>query len=197
MRATLWIFVALAGLLAGCGSGTTVVGANGEKATISNNGQSVTATDSQGNTATYAQNGNTATYSDSKGNTATIDKNGQAEIKQANGDSAKIGASVSESDLGVPFYPGSVEKPNASMTSTENGETTVVSNRTSKDDPAKVGSFYKDKIKDPKDSTVNASGMNMETVTGKLDDGSEISVVASKNNSDDTQIMVSVKHPKK
>jgi|GEM_PF-2393859 len=194
---TLGIVCLVSALVAtGCGSGTTVVGANGEKATISQNGQSVTATDNQGNTATYTQNGQGATISDSKGDKETIDKNGQMSLKKANGDTADIGGNILESDLGLPFYPGSVERPGASATATENGVKTVMSSRTTKDDPSKVDAFYKDKIQDAKDSTVNSGGMNMASVSGKLSDGSEVTVVATKSGSDDTSIMVTVKHSK-
>jgi len=186
----------MAGLImAGCGKPdtTVVVGENGDKATISQNGQSVTTTDAKGNTATATTNGSGTSYSDSKGNSMTANGS-QVTTKSANGDSATIGANISESDLGLPFYPGSSEKKGASMIATQNGVKSVMSSRTTKDLPSKVLDFYKGKVENGKPSNIDSGDNKIIMLSGKSNDGSDVEIMASKNGSADTEILVTVKH---
>lgn len=173
------ILILAAALSAGCGnSETTVVGSNGE-------------------TVTTSKSGGTTTYSDNKGNSATVSEDGkQMTFKNEKGESGTIGQGVSEADLGLPFYPGSVDKPGASVKFEQAGEKTVASSRTSKDEPAQVVAFYKDKIEDPKDSSVNSGDMKMGSLGGKLKDGAEVAIMASKTGSAETDVVVTVKHKK-
>ncbi|MFI5385077.1 MAG: hypothetical protein ACHQ50_03060 [Fimbriimonadales bacterium] len=168
-------------IVIGCGkSETTVVGSNGEKATVSKAGDSTTITDEKGKSTTFTGN----------------DK--QMSVTTSEGTKMEAGKGVSEADLGLPFYPGSTEKPAASMTmSGAKGEKVVMGARTSKDDPAKVIAFYKDKIEGAKDFSMNSDDTKSATVGGKLKDGSDVAVTASKKGSDDTEIMVTVTHQKK
>ena len=70
---------------------TTYTAPDGSQTTISKSGETMSASDGKGNSLEV--NGKTATVKDDKGNTTTL---GQG--------------TVSEADLGVPFYPGSEEK---------------------------------------------------------------------------------------
>ena len=105
------ILILAVSIAAGCNHDATYEGPNGEKATVSQNGGTTTVTDDKGNTTTVSADGKGATYTDNKGTTASV------------------GTSVSEADLGLPFYPGSTDKPSESMSATEAGVTTVMSGR--------------------------------------------------------------------
>ena len=145
---------------------------------------------------TVTKAGDTTTYSDNKGNSATVSDNGTATYKNDKGETAQIGGTVSEADLGLPFYPGSTEKPNASMKGDTNGEKSAMISRTTKDDPDKVVAFYKDKIPGGKDSNFTTGDTKMGTVGGKLSDGGEASVMATRKGTEDTEIVVTVTHKK-
>lgn len=150
-----------------------------------------------GATITKTKDGSSATYSDNKGNQVTSTDDGKnVAITDSKGNKFNMGGSVTETDLGLPFYPGSNEKPNGSMVAEENGQKSVMSARTTKDEPAKVGEFYKAKLQTPNDSNMNTGDTKIAMVTGKLSDGSEVTISASKKGSDDTEIMVGVKHKK-
>ena len=161
MRIGMYGLLAVALLaIGGCGKPDTIVtGANGEKATISQDGKNMTVTDGKGGSAT-------------------------------------LGTTVSEADLGVPFYPSSAEKASGSMAMDQGGEKTVSSARTTKDEPTAVTAFYKDKITDGKPSDMNSGDTKMATIGGKLKDGAEVSVIATKKGSEDTDIVVVVKRKK-
>lgn len=79
-----------------------------------------------------------------KGNTVTT--------KTADGKSAEFNASVSEADLGVPFYPGSQEGAGSSKI-TEGQKTMVSSVRTTSDSGKQVVEFYTSKLGAAKSST--------------------------------------------
>ena len=144
---------------------------------------------------TVTQTGNSTTYSDAQGNKVTATDSGQVDVT-ANGSSATMGASVSEDDLGLPFYPGSVQDPKGSMLMTVGGEKTAVSTSTSEDDPEKVIAFYKDKVQEPVDSNSASGDTKLGTLHGKLKDGADVNVTADRKGAGDTHVFVSVKHPK-
>jgi hypothetical protein len=167
-------------LLCGCGHAneSTYVAPDGTKVTVNSEGGKVN-------------------YSDDKGNSVTSTTSGSdVQVKTEKGDTFSMGGSVTEADLGLPFYAGSVEKPAASMKATENGVTSVVSNRTTKDAPAAVVAFYKDKVESPESSNTSANGMEVAMLRGKLKDGSEVTISATKTGSADTEVSVGVKHAK-
>ncbi|HLK13515.1 MAG TPA: hypothetical protein VKT78_01810 [Fimbriimonadaceae bacterium] len=204
--------LALVALLAavGCGHSTTVTAADGSKVTMSSS--------TAGGTTTFEANGKDGTHStwssDANGNTKfegtdkngqhvteTIDKNGIS-MKSSDGTSVQAAAGiVKEADLGVPFYPGSQESAAAGIPSmiSEDPKTktkTVVSSRTTKDDPDKVVEFYKDKIQNPKPASVSTPPSKMATLSGNLSDGSEFGLLVSNDGKSDTTIALTVKSKK-
>jgi len=138
------------------------------------------------------------TYTDEKGNVASVDTNGgKTTIDDGKGGSVTMGAGqVSEGDLGVPFYPGSKETAMASGMIESGGEKMVTSMRTTTDDPGKVSDFYKEKVKNPQISNANSGGNVVSGMTGKLDDGSDFNLSATKTGTADTQITIVVKRKK-
>jgi hypothetical protein len=75
-------------------------------------------------------------------------KGGVLTEKDKNGNSVQIGGDISEADLGVPFYPGSASTP-GSFKGNDNGQVIVTSVRSTKDSPAQVIAFYKDRLGAP------------------------------------------------
>lgn len=69
----------------------------------------------------------------------------KVEYKDNKGNTAETNATVSEADLGFPFYPGSVETA-GSMKFTENGKQSVICARTTTDSPTQVMAFFNDKL---------------------------------------------------
>ncbi len=120
---------------------------------------------------------------DDKGKTVTseVDPNGKGmTVKDNQGNSFSINANaVTESDLGVPFYPGA-KMAEGSLKSGSAKETFMMCSFTSSDEPAKVVAFYKDKVKEGKDSNMTIDGSATSTLSGKRADGAEFNVMASK-----------------
>lgn len=132
------------GVLAGCNH--TVTADDGSKLTVNSPGN-MTVTDKNGNTATVNSSADQMTVQ-SKDATMHVDKNGFSET-DSKGESVQGGTSVSEADLGAPFYPGSTEVPNSGMKATTEKGSTAMSIRTTSDDPSKVIAFYTDKLGKP------------------------------------------------
>jgi len=171
----------LALLVVGCKpkEETVITGPDGSKVTATNDGAKVSVTDDKGNTVTSEKSGDGTKITDSKGN------------------SVALGTTVSEAALGLPFYTGSEEKSNSSAIVDEPTGKTVMSVRSSKDDPDKVSAFYKDKIKSATSSNTNAGDTKMATMQGKLDNGAEVTLMAMRKTGEDTTISITVKTPKK
>jgi hypothetical protein len=159
---------------------------NSDGAEVSTNPLTNTTTfkDSKGNTATMTQNGSDMTIKANDG-TMTV-SNGQTTIVDKNGNKSQIGGSVSESDLGVPFYPGSVEAPGGMSSNTDKGSV-VQSIRTTSDDATKVMDFYTQKIGKP-ETTFNSNGSAMAT----WKDGKKATLVSVSTESGNQKIVVSV-----
>jgi hypothetical protein len=159
-------------LLIGCGpkDETVVVGPDGSKMTSSKDGNQVKVTGPHGEMTADSDKG-TFTMKDDKGNEVTT------------------GGTVTEADLGVPFYPGSKEKPNANFLATENGKKSVVCTRTTSDAPDKVIEFYKDKVEQASTSSGAVGDMHSATLSGKVK-GGEITVTAVKQGDADTDISI-------
>jgi|GEM_PF-3904133 len=107
------------------------------------------------------------------------------------------GSSVTEAQLGLPFYTGSQEMPNASATMEMPDGKSVRSVRTTKDDPVQVCNFYNDKIVNKQGTHSEASGNKAAGLTGKLGDGSDVAISALRNGSNDTIVTVTVSSHKK
>ncbi len=119
----------------------------------------------------------------------TTDNNNNVTYEGAKGEKMSVGGSlVSETDLGVPFYPGSKATEGKDLKVSADGKTNFMSNRTTSDDPAKVTAFYKGKITQPTETTSDKFAM----VVGTLADKRKISVVATKGDTDvNVQVTVS------
>jgi len=161
----------------GCGSKESVVlkGPDGTEITSSKDGSSMTFKD---------QNGKTAQMS--------TDKEGNMEVTGADGQKMSIGAGlVSEADLGLPFYPGSEDAGKGMSNKVEaQGKKVVTCIRTSKDTPDKVLEFYQPKVMNPTQATADSGEVKSVTISGKLANGADVSIAASKDGSKDTQIMI-------
>jgi len=177
------IFVALISLGCKPKSETVVTGADGSKATITNDGttQHIEATDANGTKVSENISNSGVSISDNKGNSAQMNN-----------------AGVTEDVLGLPFYPGSEEaKAGGSSVIDSTDGKLVQCTRTTKDDPDQVASFYKDKISAASNSS-NISGDTKRVILGgKLTSGAEVSIMATKKGAENTSILVNVSTKKK
>lgn len=142
--------------ISGCSHSVTT--SDGSKVTFEPGGK-IETTDAKGNKATVSGNGDKMTIESENGKTQYEATNGTVKAHDDKGNSMEMGTGVSEADLGVPFYPGSVETKDSIKSTTDKG-TTVMSNRTTTDDPAKVLEFYTGKLGKP-ETSVNAKDMTM------------------------------------
>lgn len=156
-------FLAAALILVGCGAKTVVNDGEGNRAEVDRSGK-VTVTDAEGKTTTAeaTDDGKGMKMSDSEGNSMEMSS-----------------TSVTEAELGIPFYPGSTPG-DGSMKMNADGRTSVMSVRLTSDDPVKVTGFYKSKVKEPNESSMTADGTVQATVTGKLENGADVAVMAAK-----------------
>lgn len=167
----------LAGVL-GCGSkdSTVVVGPDGEKVTTDNKGN-MTMDDGKGGRVDIQADGDKWTAKSSDGTQVDVTKEGMTSTNEK-GEKFSMGtSSVSEADLGLPFYPGSEPISGRDMKSEADGQITYISFRSSSDPPAKVADFYKSKI----ESATTTVTDQMAAVSGKLKDGSETTASAIVN----------------
>lgn len=122
-------------------------------------------TDANGNSATILGNGQQITIKEDKGASTVVANDGVVKSNDEKGNSLEVGTGVSESDLGVPTYPGSTDTKN-SMKSHTAQDATVMSVRETADAPDKVLAFYIDKLGKP------ASQMTSDALTmGTWKDG--------------------------
>ncbi len=167
----------------GCGKKETVViaGPDGSKVSTNQDGTSMTVTDKDGTTATFDTDGKGGlTMSDGKGGNVQMGVD-----------------TVGEGDLGLPYYPGSVEPAGSMSGIIENDKEKVVTSiRNSKDAPAKVVDFYNDKVKNSVKSAATAGTMQTASLTGQLESGAEATIAVTKDGDQETHIMVTVKHKK-
>lgn len=113
-------------------------------------------------------------------------------VKTPEGNTTFGAVSVTEGDLGLPFYPGSTEKPDTSAKVDTPQGTTVSCTRTTKDEPKAVAEFYKGKFPSLQSSSMDTGDTKIAGVNGKLDDGSQVSMSATKKGSEDTDIAMIV-----
>lgn len=183
MKCTIAFFALSLLVVAGCGAKdeTTITTPDGAKVTTTEDG------------------GTSVSVDDGKGGKVDLNTDGKGNIEMSDGKggSLSVGDSLSEADLGVPFYPGSTEnKSGLSAKVDTDKETVATSMRTTKDEPGSVLEFYQKHVRNPKMSNTTGA-MKLATISGVLESGSEIAVTANQNGSEDTQIVVAVKTKKK
>lgn len=122
--------------------------------------------------------GESVTISDGNGTKMTMSQDDSSIKVEGNGVTATMGgkSTVTEDELGVPFYPGSSDKDGGSMKAETPEGKTVVSARTTPDDVAKVKAFYAGKFPDFKFAGGAADGGGSEIGAGKLPNGTEVSI---------------------
>ncbi|MEQ1823427.1 MAG: hypothetical protein ABL949_13035 [Fimbriimonadaceae bacterium] len=105
---------------------------------------------------------------------------------EGNGTSASIGGgtTVTEADLGIPFYPGSTEKPNASMKVDTPTEKSYMCTRTTADEVSKVAEFYEGKVKGLKFNTFSANDTTTTMASMTQENGAKIAVSATRKKSE-------------
>lgn len=192
VKYTPWLALALF-LLAGCGSkDVTVVTGDGGKVTTDGAGN-MTVTDKDGNKVDIQKGPDGSwTAKSSKGEEFKSTKDGIS-VTNEKGERATMGlSSVSEQDLGLPFYPGSSALENRDMRVEANGGKTFLSVRTTGDAPSKVLDFYKGKVKDAALTSTDKFG----SINGKLEDGRKVMVMAMTQDSGKTEVQVSVSSAK-
>lgn len=107
------------------------------------------------------------------------------------GGTASMGG-VTEADLGVPFYPGSKEKPNASAKTSANGMDVVTCVRTTSDAPDKVLAFYKDKATAAGFTVTSAAAGGTSGLSGMKDGGKVILAVGCAKDPTGSDNMISI-----
>lgn len=165
MRTRKWLVLVIGALImVGCGKkeSVTVSDAAGNKMTASGDGK----VDIQGaggeriRVESKPGGGGTVTSEDASGN--------KQQVTAASG--------LTEDEIGLPFYPGSQEKPDSSVKTQAGSTATFMSVRVTSDAPADVIAFYKPKLSQ---TNVISAGGN-ELLTGKLPDGASVQVSASR-----------------
>lgn len=168
-KSTLTILCLLGFLIAGCGSPDTT-----------------TVSDGKGNTVSVTDDGSKVTYEGSKGESATMETDSQGgskvTVKTDKGDQTmSAGSSMTEDELGMPFYPGSSEKEGSSLkTDTPDGSSRLAV-RVTADTPAKVVAYYKDKLSEPSTMSASSGGNEHEILTGKLANGATVQITAARD----------------
>lgn len=99
---------------------------------------------------------------------------------------------VKPSDLGVPFYPGSVEMAGGSVIESDPKAQTMVSHRKTNDSPAKVAEFYRKLLRDARVANTSVDVVTQVTVSGKLKNGADFTLVANRRGNDVTTVSISV-----
>lgn len=134
----------------------------------------------------------TVTNPDGSKTNVSTDKSGSMKIDGPNG-SASMGAgtSVTEAEIGVPFYPGSTEKAGASFKMETEKEKAYSSVRTTTDDPTKVADFYKDKVKGATSTTTSSGDTTMAMTSGKLENGAKFAMTAVRKNGE-TETLITI-----
>ena len=157
-------FGLIAVVLWGCGH--TVTGADGSKVTVEPGGK-IESTDAKGDKATITENGQNIKV-ETKDGTATYStaKDGTTNLRDSKGNSMETGVAFSETDLGVPFYPGSTDTKSSMKVVNADGQN-YTSVRTTTDAPEKVIAFYTDKLGKPKSSAMSGESSMASWTEGK------------------------------
>lgn len=138
----------------------------------------------------------TVVGADGSKTTVTTDSSGGGTVKmEGNGTSASIGGgtTVTEADLGVPFYPGSAEKQGAAMKVDTPTEKSYMCVRTTSDEPAKVKEFYESKVAGLKFTVIEANGDSTAMGETKLENGAKVAISATrKKDATETEVTVAM-----
>lgn len=191
-----WLIAAL--LVVGCGNkGVTVTGSEGEKVSVNPTTGDMTITGKDGKKIEVDNKGDSWTAKSSDGAEVKFE-DGKVSTKNEKGETFESGiTTISEADLGLPFYPGSKEVEYGSSKMETNDQATYSMNRSTSDTPEKVVEFYKDKFTDPQTFNSSASGTAQAQVSGKLKDGSEGAVIAIRDKGEsETKVMITVQRKK-
>lgn len=170
----------------GCKSNTIAVGPDGSKVTQDAAGN-MRIDDGKGTVVDIDKGADgSMTMKNNKGAEVTYTDKGASGVTEK-GEKFSIGAAeVSESEMGLSYYPGSQSISGDSKMESA-GKKVFVSMRTTSDDPEKVINFYKPNVKEPQ---TMAAG-EIASLGGKLDDGRQVSISAIRS-SDKTQITITV-----
>lgn len=178
----------LAVLLVGCGhkETTVITGPDGAKVTTDAHGNA-TFTDDKGNRVDVQADQGSWTARNAEGAETTVSEGGMSGHNEK-GEKFSMGtASVTEKELGLPFYPGSTPLERRDMKVEEQGKHTVLSARATKDSPAKVIEFYKSKVDKPAETVTD----QIASMGGKLPDGGEVTLSAIRNGTE-TEVTITV-----
>ena len=189
-----WLLgLALAVVAAGCGS----KGEDGEKVSVNPTTGDMTVTDKDGKTTEIQRDGDSVTAKSSDGTEVKIE-DGKVSGVNEKGEKFEGGAmTVSEAELGLPFYPGSKEMEYGSSKMDSAEGTSLSMNRSTTDTPEKVIEFYKSKFKDPQTFNSSADGATQAQVGGKLADGADAAVIALREKGGaTTQVMITIQRKK-
>lgn len=159
--------LALTVVLAGCHK-DVYVDAQGNRVEVDKQGGNVTVTTKDG-TYTSTNDGKSIQARTADGKTMTMD----------------VEASVSEADLGMPFYPGSAESGKGSKMEV-NGKKSISSIRTTSDSPEKVIEFYKSRLANVQSTY---AGGTMATLAAK--DGDRLLTIQASSENGTTTIYAS------
>ncbi|MBI1756291.1 MAG: hypothetical protein HYR64_04195 [Fimbriimonas ginsengisoli] len=185
-RITFFTIAALGAAIALAGCQRSVVGPDGSR--VDSNGNQTTIETPEGK-ATFNNDSGSMHIQTKEGAMDITSKNGTTVAKDSKGNTTEINASVSELDLGVPFYPGSAEAQGG-MKVKQEGKTLSHSIRETADAPQKVIDFYTAKLGKP-DSTFATGPMSM--AVWEKDKKRKVSVTATQDEKKDkTTVMVSV-----
>lgn len=95
--------------------------------------------------------------------------------------SFSAGNDVTEAELGLPFYPGSKAKPGSDFRAEADGEKSVLSVRTTSDDPERVAEFYQNKVKGLSLSSYGEGKDKIYMLDGRTMEGMRLSIQLVKN----------------
>lgn len=121
---------------------------------------------------------------DSKDGKFKMDADGDTFKMKANDKDSSFenGVTITEAELGLPFYPGSTEVKVASMKAETKSERTFISVRQSTDSPEKVIAFYRPLVLEPELTTKKDDSRDEQELKGKDKDGNKVAVSASREN---------------
>lgn len=129
--------------------------------TVKQNPDGTVTVETDGGTATIQGDGSKMTIKTDDGKSVEVERNSEGgTIKSSDGGTATYGKGLSESELGVKFYPGSKETTGGATYSME-GATVSTSIRETSDDPGAVAAFYKKELGKPSVETTQAGTTTM------------------------------------
>jgi hypothetical protein len=174
--------------LIGCGSKDsseiTITDSDGKKTVVKTNSgdTNMVITDQNGDKSVIhaTDDGANVTMTGPNGEKSSITTNKEGGAMTMSNDKGTVNiggnTSVTEAELGVPFYPGSTEKSGSGFKVETDKEKDYNTVRLTSDEPEKVTDFYKGKLKDPKGTVAGP----IHILTGLSESGAKITVMAEK-----------------